>query len=301
MTKSVHFGRRSTADKVLAGIDLSGKRILVTGCNTGLGLETMNAFAANGATVIGLARSIQAATMSCALASPICIPVACDLTELESVDAAVRTISDMAGPLDAIVANAGVANLPSLDTRYGIEMHFLANHIGHFALVNGVADLLRDNSARVVIVSSSGAIEHAPLEGIMFDNLDGHRFYDPSTFYGQSKLANALYAKELARRLSSRGIAVNSVDPGAARTRINKAYFARLFAKSAAQAASTQALVAASPQVSGITGQYWSDCRIAKGSPLLEDVVLATRLWDVSDEIVTRRSSSGKQSLQRAA
>lgn len=301
MTKSIHFGRRSTADQVLAGIDLSGKRILVTGCNTGLGLETMNAFAANGATVIGLARSIQAATMSCAQASPICIPIACDLTDLESVAAAVRTIGDMAGPLDAIVANAGVANLPSLDTRYGIEMHFLANHIGHFALVNGVADLLRDNSARVVIVSSSGAIEHAPLEGIMFDNLDGHRFYDPSTFYGQSKLANALYAKELSRRLSSRGIAVNSVDPGAARTRINKGYFARLFAKSAAQAASTQALVAASPQVSGITGQYWSDCRIAKGSPLLEDAVLATRLWDVSDEIVTRRSSSGKQPLQRAA
>jgi NAD(P)-dependent dehydrogenase (short-subunit alcohol dehydrogenase family) len=301
MSKSIHFGRRSTADQVLAGIDLSGKRILVTGCNTGLGLETMNAFAANGATVIGLARSIQAATMSCAQASPLCIPVACDLTDLESVAAAVRTIGDMGGPLDAIVANAGVANLPSLDTRYGVEMHFLANHIGHFALVNGVAGLLRDNSARVVIVSSSGAIEHAPLEGIMFDNLDGNRFYDPSTFYGQSKLANALYATELARRLSGRGIAVNSVDPGAARTRINKGYFARLFAKSAAQAASTQALVAASPQVSGITGQYWSDCRIAKGSPLLEDVVLATRLWDVSDEIVTRRSSSGKQSLQRAA
>ena len=301
MTTSTHFGRRSTADQVLAGIDLSGKRILVTGCNTGLGLETMNAFAANGATVIGLARSIQAATMSCAQASPLCIPVACDLTDLESVAAAVRTISDVAGPLDAIVANAGVANLPSLDTRYGIEMHFLANHIGHFALVNGIADLLRDNSGRIVIVSSSAAIEQAPLEGIMFDNLDGHRFYDPSAFYGQSKLANALYAKELSRRLSSRGIAVNSVDPGAARTRINKGYFARLFAKSAAQAASTQALVAASPQVSGITGQYWSDCRIANGSPLLEDVVLATRLWDVSDEIVTRRSSSGKQSLQRAA
>jgi len=301
MTKSIHFGRRSTADQVLAGIDLSGKRILVTGCNTGLGLETMNAFAANGATVIGLARTIQAATMGCAQASPLCIPVACDLSDLESVAAAVRAIGDIAGPLDAIVANAGVANLPSLDTRYGIEMHFMANHIGHFALVNGLADLLRDNGGRVVIVSSGAGIEHAPPEGIMFDNLDGHRFYEPSTFYGQSKLANALYAKELSRRLSSRGIAVNSVDPGAARTRINTGYFARLFAKSAARAASTQALVAASPQVSGITGQYWSDCRIAKGSPLLGDAVLAARLWDVSDEIVTRRSSSDKQSLQRAA
>jgi WW domain-containing oxidoreductase len=301
MTKSVHFGSRSTADHVLAGIDLNGKRILVTGCNSGLGLETMNAFAANGAAVIGLARTLPAATTSCAQASPLCTPVAGDLTDLESIAGAVRTIREMGGPLDAVVANAGVANLPSLDTRYGIEMHFLANHIGHFALVNGIADLLRDNSGRIVIVSGSAGIEHAPREGIMFDNLDGHRFYDPSTFYGQSKLANALYAKELSRRLSGRGIAVNAVDPGAARTRIRKGYWARLFAKSAAQAASTQALVAASPQVSGITGQYWSDCRIAAGSPLLEDGVLAKRLWDVSNDIVTRRPSRDERSLQRAA
>jgi WW domain-containing oxidoreductase len=300
MTKSVHFSSRSTADHVLAGIDLNGKRILVTGCNSGLGLETMNAFAANGAAVIGLARTLPAATTSCAQASPLCTPVAGDLTDLESIAGAVRTIREMGGPLDAVVANAGVANLPSLDTRYGIEMHFLANHIGHFALVNGIADLLRDNSGRIVIVSGSAGIEHAPREGIMFDNLDGHRFYDPSTFYGQSKLANALYAKELSRRLSSRGIAVNAVDPGAARTRLRKGW-ARLFARSAAQAASTQALVAASPQASGITGQYWSDCRIAAGSPLLEDSVLAKRLWDVSHDIVTRRLSRDERSLQRAA
>jgi WW domain-containing oxidoreductase len=301
MTRSVHFGRRSTADQVLAGIDLNGKRILVTGCNSGLGFETMNAFAANGAAVIGLARTLPAATTSCVQASPLCAPIACDLTDFESIAGAVRTIREMGGPLDAVVANAGVANLPSPDTRYGIEMNFLANHIGHFALVNGIADLLRDNSGRIVIVSSSAAIEHAPREGIMFDNLDGRRFYDPSTFYGQSKLANALYAKELSRRLSSRGIAVNAVDPGAARTRVLKGYWARLFAKSAAQAASTQALVAASPQASGITGQYWSDCRIAAGSPLLEDGVLAKRLWDVSNDIVTRRPSRDERSLQRAA
>jgi WW domain-containing oxidoreductase len=301
MTRSVHFGRRSTADHVLAGIDLNGKRILVTGCNSGLGFETMNALAANGAAVIGLARTLPAATTSCVQASPLCTPIACDLTDLESIAGAVRTIREMGGPLDAVVANAGVANLPSPDTRYGIEMNFLANHIGHFALVNGIADLLRDNSGRIVIVSSSAGIEHAPREGIMFDNLDGRRFYDPSTFYGQSKLANALYAKELSRRLSSRGIAVNAVDPGAARTRLLKGYWARLFAKSAAQAASTQALVAASPQASGITGQYWSDCRIAAGSPLLEDGVLAKRLWDVSNDIVTRRPSRDERSLQRAA
>jgi WW domain-containing oxidoreductase len=301
MTKSVQFGRRSTADQVLAGIDLTGKRIVVTGCNSGLGLATMNAFAANGATVIGVARTTRAATEACAQASPLCIPVECDLADLESAAAAVRTIHDIGGPLDAIVANAGVANLRSLETRYGIEMQFLANHIGHFALVNGLADLLRDGTGRVVILSDNAGISQAPVEGIMFDNLDGHRFYEPSTFYGQSKLANALYARELSRRLSGRGIAVNAVDPGAARTGMKKGYFARLFAKSAARAAATQALLAANPQASGITGQYWSDCRISQASPLLEDSVLARRLWDVSEEIVARASSREERSLQRAA
>ncbi len=301
MTKSVQFGRHSTADQVLAGIDLSGKHMVITGCNAGLGLATMNAFAANGATVIGLARTIQAATDACAQASPLCVPVACDLADLESIAAAVRIIHGMPGTLDAIVANAGVANLPSLDTRYGVEMHFLANHIGHFALINGLADLLRDGTGRVVMVSDNAGINLAPHEGIMFDNLDGSRFYEPSMFYGQSKLANALYARELSRRLSSRGIAVNSVDPGAARTRVNQGYFARLFAKSAAQAAATQALLAANPQASGITGQYWSDCRISQGSPLLEDTVLARRLWDVSEEIVARPAPRDERSLQRAA
>src|ERR1700733_8714486 len=301
MTKSVQFGRRSTADQVLAGIDLNGKRMVVTGCNAGLGLATMNAFAANGATVIGRARTIQAATEACAQASPLCIPVACDLADFESIAAAVRTIHGVPGTLDAIVANAGVANLPSLDTRYGVEMHFLANHIGHFALINGLADLLRDGTARVVMVSGNAGINLAPHEGIMFDNLDGARFYEPSMFYGQSKLANALYARELSRRLSSRGIAVNAVDPGAARTRVNRGYFARLFAKSAARAAATQALLAANPQAAGITGQYWSDCRISQGSPLLEDSVLAGRLWDVSEEIVARAAPRDERSLQRAA
>jgi WW domain-containing oxidoreductase len=301
MTKSVRFGRHSTADQVLAGIDLSGKHMVVTGCNAGLGLATMNAFAANGATVIGLARTIQAATEACAQASPLCIPVACDLADLESIAAAVRTLHGMPGTLDAIVANAGVANLPSLDTRYGVEMHFLANHIGHFALINGLADLLRDGTGRVVMVSGNAGINLAPLEGIMFDNLDGGRFYEPSMFYGQSKLANALYARELSRRLSSRGIAVNSVDPGAARTRVNQGYFARLFAKPAARAAATQALLAANPQASGITGQYWSDCRISQGSPLLEDTVLARRLWDVSEEIVARAAPRDERPLRRAA
>jgi WW domain-containing oxidoreductase len=301
MAISIQFGRRSTADHVLAGIDLTGRHIIVTGCNSGLGRETMNAFAANGASVIGMARTIESASRACAQASPGCIPVGCDLSRFDSIAAALDTIRRLSVPLDAIVANAAAANLPSLDVRYGVEMQFLTNHLGHFMLVNGMADLLRDGSARIVMVSSGASISQTPSEGIMFDNLDGRQFYNPSIFYAQSKLANALYAKELSRRLTARGIAVNSADPGAARTRIRKGFFARLFAKTAAQAAATQALLAASPEASGITGEYWSNCKVSEGDPLLQDVVLARRLWDVSQEILDRQRRTGGAALQQAA
>jgi WW domain-containing oxidoreductase len=301
MTTAIKFSRRSTADHVLAGIDLTGKHIMVTGCNSGLGFATMNAFAANGASVIGLARTIESASRACALASPACIPVACDLSNFDSISAALDTIRGLSVPLDSIVANAAAANLPSLETRYGVERQFLTNHLGHFMLVNGIADLLRDGSARVVLVSSGASIGQAPSEGIMFGNLDGHQFYDPSIFYAQSKLANALYAKELSRRLAARGIAANSADPGPARTGIRKGFFPRLFAKTAARAAATQALLAASPEASGITGEYWSNCKISKGNALLQSAVLAERLWDVSQDILDRQRRGADAALQRAA
>jgi WW domain-containing oxidoreductase len=311
MVNSIPFGARSTADKVLAGIDLTGKRMVVTGCNSGIGFETMNALSANGAQVIGLARTLRDAEVACAKAGPSCSPIACDLADLDSVAAAGSAIRALQAPLDAVVANAGIANLPTLQTRYGVEMQFLVNHIGHFALVKELSDLVRDGTGRIVIVSSSAAIHHAPAEGIMFDNLDGRRFYKPFTFYGQSKLANALFAKELSRRLSPRGIAVNSLHPGATRsTGLNKYLSlpfkiafsaAQWFMKSAQRGAATQALLAANPGVTGITGEFWSDCQIAKSSPLVEDSDLAKRLWDASNDIIARHTASPPKSLQQAA
>lgn len=309
MTESTPFGARSTADHVLAGIDLTGKCIVVTGCNSGIGFETVNALAANGAHVIGLARSLAAAETACKRAGPACSPVACDLSDLDSVADAAVSIRALNTPLDVIVANAGIANFPSLRARYGVEMQFLINHLGHFALVNELCDRVRDRTGRIVIVSSNASITHAPAGGIMFDNLDGHRSYGARTFHGQSKLANALYAKELSRRLQSRGIAVNSVHPGATRgTGINRYQkqawvqsVAALFMRNAQQGAATQALLAASPRVAGISGEYWTDCRIADGNPLLADIELAKRLWEASDRIVAAQSGLREKRLPAAA
>src|SRR5277367_4199698 len=276
MANSITPGARSTANQVLAGINLTRKCILVTGCNTGIGFETMSALVANGAHVIGLARSWVRAKDACDEVGQCSTPVACDLADLDSVAAAAETIRNLQVPLDAIITNAGVASSSTLQTRYGIELQFLVNHIGHFSLVNQLIDLVRNGTGRIVIVSGSASVIHAPLEGIMFDNLDGHRFYDPMTFYGQSKFAVALYAKELSRRLRRRAIAVNSLHPGATKgTGLRKDIFFPLrivrstvqqFMKSGGQRAATAVLLAASPCVTGVTGEYWSDCQVAKGN-----------------------------------
>lgn len=311
MTQAIPYGGRSTADQVLAGVDLTRKRIVVTGCNSGIGFEAMKALVANGAQVIGLARTLDRARAACSAAGPSSIPIACDLADLESVDAAANAIRRLPGPLDAVIANAGVAHLPTLQTRHGIEMQFLVNHIAHFALVNRLADLVRNAAGRIVIVSGGASIKRAPAEGIMFDNLDGRRFYDPFAFYGQAKLATALFAKELSRRLAARGVSVNSLDPGATEgTGLYKHRslalrliqpFARLFMKSPAQGAATHVLLTASPLVAGITGEYWSNCRIAQGHPLLTDAGLAERLWAISEQIVAAAKGMKSDSTQAVA
>jgi WW domain-containing oxidoreductase len=310
LANSIPHGAGSTANQVLAGIDLSRKHVLITGCSGGIGFETMSALAANGAHVIGLARSLAIAKSACAKVGRSATPVACDLSDLDSVTEAAATIRALRVPLDAIITNAGIANPPTLRARYGIELQFLVNHISHFSLVNQLLDVVRDGSGRVVIVSSGASIDQAPAEGIMFDNLDGHQFYEPFTFYGQSKLATALYAKELSHRLRRRGIAVNSVDPGATKgTGLNRSLrlplrmvlsAAQLFMKSPSQGAATQALLAASPRVAGITGEYWADCQIASGSPHLYDIDLAMHLWEVSAEIVAAQSPFRSKSMQTA-
>jgi WW domain-containing oxidoreductase len=282
------LGKRTTAEDVLAGVDLVGKTFLITGAAGGIGLAMTRALVTHGAHVVALARSADALR-----ASDQVTPVACDLADPSSIARAVALVTR---PLDAIIANAGVTGAKTRELVRGVERQFFINHLGHFALVNGLLDRVRDRTGRVVILSSSASIGQAPAEGIRFDDLDGARTYAPFTFYGQSKLANALYAMELARRLTPRGITVNAVHPGAVRgTQLNRGLgrplqlvlkVAGLFMKTVDQGAATPLFVAASSYAAGITGAYWVDCHVAAGSKYLADRAIAQRLWSVSESLL---------------
>ena len=285
------FSVRSTADHVIAGIDLSTKRFVVTDCNSDNGFQTMRALDANGAEVIGLASSITSARAACTQAGPACIPVACDLSHFDSVAAVAEYIRMSHTPLDGIIANAEISHLPALQTRYGVEMQFLGNYLGHFALVNNLCDILRDGSGRIVILGGGARSDQLPPDGIAFANLDGHDFYDSSVFYEQSKFALALYGKELARRLRVRGVAVNSVHPARVDGYLSRALglikqVANLLKGVEQRIAATQTLLAASPLVARVSGGTWRDCRIVAAHPLLDDRPLAERLWKMSDRML---------------
>src|SRR5712675_817143 len=294
---AIPFAGRSTADDVLSGVDLADKTILITGCNSGIGFETMRALQAHGAHVIALARSEQSARDAIARAGG-GTPVACDLGDLASVDAAIGKIHGLGRQLDAVIANAGVMGASQAEQLHGVEKQFWVNHVAHFRLVNGLLDLVPDRTARIVVVSSLASKLSAPKEGIAFGDLDGRKNYRATRFYAQSKLANALFARELSQRLAERGIAVNSLHPGsilgtgflrnaAAPIRL-LLRLARPLGKTLPQGAATQTLLAASPLVAGVTGLYWSDCKPAKGSPHLEHAELRERLWTVTEDVLTR-------------
>src|ERR1700693_3444877 len=175
MAQSIPFGARSTADQVLAGVDLTRKRMVVTGCASGIGLETMKALAANGAHVIGLARTIDDARAACNAADTSSTPIACDLTDCGSIDSAADSICDLAGPLDAIITNTDLADSPVPTRTYGIELQTILEYMGHFALVNRLSHRVRGNGGRIVLASSDVRMNNAPTEAITLDHpIDRH-------------------------------------------------------------------------------------------------------------------------------
>jgi WW domain-containing oxidoreductase len=288
------FGYGSTAEEVTAGLSLEGRTILVTGCNSGLGLETMRVLALRGAHVIGTARTEAKAREAGAKVSGKTTGVACELADPKSVRACVESVKKMGVELDAIVANAGIMALPKRETAFGYELQFFTNHIGHFILVTGLLDALAENG-RVVILSSD-AHRAAPKEGIRFDDLSAEKSYSGWSAYGQSKLANLLFAKELARRLQGKQTA-NAVHPGVIQTNLGRhmspvanALFGLgnpLFLKSVPEGAATQCYVAVHPRAASVSGEYFSHCNVAKPRRIAESSELAKKLWDVSERIVS--------------
>ena len=288
------FGKSSTAEDVTSGIDLSGKLAFVTGVNSGIGFETMRVLAMRGAHVIGTARTLAKATEAAAQVQGDVTPLACELESQESIRACAAAVASMARPLDICIANAGIMALPKLEQVNGIEKQFATNHLGHFLLVRllqGQIEAAR--SARVVIVSSAAHLQ-APAAGIEFDNLSGERGYGAWRAYGQSKLANILFAKALAERLGGRR-AVNALHPGVIGTNLGRhmnplvagvlGVAMRMFSKSVAQGAATTCYVAARPETGTLTGQYFSDCAVTEPSRMARDEKLAERLWQTSEQL----------------
>ena len=290
------FNSRSTAEDVTQGIDLSAITVLLTGSNSGLGFETMRVLAKHGAHVIAAARDLKTAQQACSRVDGKTTPLACDLSDLQSVQQAIASVIAAGWRVDRVIANAGIMMLPRLEQIQGLEKQFVVNYLGHFMLINGILGAVpRHAGARIVIVASR-AHQRGPREGIEFENLSGEHGYGAMRAYGQTNVARILFARALARRLSADGITVNSLHPGViGSTSIARhlnpllAMGIRLFSKTIAQGAATQCYLAANPEVAGVTGQYFSDCRIAQPSRIAQDDQLGERLWAVSEQLLARR------------
>jgi NAD(P)-dependent dehydrogenase (short-subunit alcohol dehydrogenase family) len=288
------FGYGSSAEQVTEGLSLDGKTLLVTGCNSGLGQEALRVLALRGARVIGTARTLEKAKEACAAVKGKTVPVACELADPASVRACVEAVKVTGHRLDAIICNAGIMALPKLAQAHGIELQLFTNHVGHFILVNGLLDRLADDG-RVVMLSSA-AHKMAPKGGIQFDNLSGERGYTAWGAYGQSKIANILFAKELARRFAGTKKTANAVHPGVIRTNLGRhmnpvadALFGvggALMFKSVPQGAATEVYVAVHPALTNVSGAYFADCNVAKPRADAEDPALAAKLWEVTEKIV---------------
>ena len=296
------FGATTTAAEVASGVDLHGRRVVVTGGASGIGTETVRVLAACGADVTIAARDTDAGTrVATAIAAEVGRPVGVaplDLTDLASV---ARFVAVWDGPLDILVNNAGLMACPETRTDRGWELQFATNHYGHFALATGLHSALSAaGDARVVSVSSLGH-KHA---AVVFDDIHFERRpYNKWVAYGQSKTANVLFAVEGARRWAADGITVNALHPGAIVTNLLRHLPAEdldpsrglRFSKNVEQGAATSVFVATSPLLKTVSGRYFEDCHEAgpldpEGrsgvAPHAMDPEAAARLWDVSEAAV---------------
>jgi NAD(P)-dependent dehydrogenase (short-subunit alcohol dehydrogenase family) len=310
----------TTALEVVEGIDLTGRRAVVTGAASGIGVETARALAHAGAQVTLAVRDVDAgdrtaADIAATSGRDDLVVRRLDLADLASVDAFTDAWQ---GPLHILVNNAGVMDTPHRTTAQGWELQFGTNHLGHFALALGLHDALAAaGDARIVVVSSSG---HAQSPVVFDDLFFERRAYTPGLAYGQAKTANVLFAVEATRRWAGDGITANALMPGgiwtplqrhwsaeqraAAEQQARDAEAAGLFRmKTPEQGAATSVFLASSPLVAGVGGRYFEDVNEAEVVDALDgihgvvshalDPEAARRLWDVSLELLEQARAAG--------
>jgi NAD(P)-dependent dehydrogenase (short-subunit alcohol dehydrogenase family) len=282
--------------------DMKGRTVVVTGGNSGIGFETASALASMGARVLVTARNAdkgRAAVSAIAqrLGADAQVQlVVFDLADLASVRRGAAEILEQAPRLDVLVNNAGLVLSERAETVDGYEATFATNHLGPFLLTNLLLDRITGSApARIVNVASTA--HSAARRGMPFDDLQSKKQYRGMRVYGQSKLANILFTLELARRMEGTGVTANSLHPGTVRTGYGSdgdtrgflAFGIKLaspFFLSPAKGARTSVYLASSPDVEGVSGQYFVNCKPKQPSRWAQDPEAAGRLWRVSEELV---------------
>jgi NAD(P)-dependent dehydrogenase (short-subunit alcohol dehydrogenase family) len=299
------FGFHTAAAEVIAGIDLSGQRMIVTGAASGIGVETARALAGAGAEVTLAVRDTEAgARVAAGIGASIGAGTGNLNLHVARLDLADRSsiaafVAGWEGPLHVLVNNAGVMALPEQHTAEGWEMQFAINHLGHFALALGLhGALAAAGTARIVAVSSSAHLRSP----VVFDDIHfAFRPYEPILAYAQSKTANVLFAVGATARWARDGITANALMPGAIATNLQRHTGGMKTAvelrKTPQEGAATSVLLAASPLLEGIGGRYFMDCNEAvvvadsKGgmdgvAPFALDPANAERLWEESERML---------------
>jgi len=288
--------------------DMTGKTVVITGGNSGIGLETAAALAQMGARVVLTARSAsrgQAAVQALADRSSGARPVELvvfDLADLSSVRAGAAELLERCSRIDVLVNNAGLILTERSETVDGYESTLAINHLGPFLLTNLLLPRLIESApSRIVNVASTA--HNAARKGMPFDDLQSTGRYAPMRVYGESKLANMLFTTELAARLAGQGVTANSLHPGTVRTGYGAdgdakgllalgLKIARPFFLSPEKGARTSVYLASSPEVAQTTGLYFAKCKPKKSRKQARDTAGARRLWTVSDQLVGLPSDS---------
>lgn len=281
---------------------MAGKVCMVTGANSGIGRVTALELARMGATVVmvcrdrGRAEPVQAQIRQETGNQAVDLLLG-DLSSQASIRELAATFMARYDRLDVLVNNAGAIFLGRTLTADGLEATFALNHLGYFLLTNLLLDVLQASAPSRVVNVSSGAHVAAQID---FDDLQGARSYSLWRAYAQSKLANVLFTKELARRLEGTGVTVNALHPGFVSTnlpgqsRLAKviAPLLNLFAIPAEEGAKTSIYLASSPAVAGVTGTYFYKERPKATAQAATDAAVARRLWQVSEELTGLRHAS---------